>query len=112
MAGNTIQFGITLDTSTVASGASEIQAKFEQTTSEITNQWTQTSSTIASSLEKMAAGAEQAAGRTKEQIDKASSAASALGDVVGIKVPEGMQKMVAESELIGPSLEAAFAPLA
>jgi ribosomal protein L31 len=112
MAENTIQFGITVDASTVTAGLSNVNAAFQSSTSAVSSQWSETSSTVVASLKKIADEAENTAGRTKEQMDKASAAAGALGDVVGIKVPDGMQKMLAESELIGPVLEKAFAPLA
>ncbi len=48
----------------------------------------------------------------KEQIEKAAESVSMLGDFIGVKVPESVQKMLAKSELIGPALEAAFQPLA
>jgi hypothetical protein len=112
MADNTIQLGLTVDASTVSPSLSQVQSAFQDTTSSVASQWTEASSSVTVSLKKIADEAENSAGRTKAQIDKASSAASALGDVVGIKVPDGMQKMLAESELIGPVLEKAFAPLA
>src|SRR5262245_32666965 len=112
MADNTIQFGMAINTSPVKSGLAEVNSAFQSTTSSVSSQWSATSSTVMDSLKKMGDEAENTAGRTKEQIEKASSAASALGDVVGIKVPEGMQKMLAESQLIGPAVEAAMGPLA
>jgi hypothetical protein len=112
MADNTIQFGITLDASTLTSDLTQVKSAFQSTTSSVSSQWSATSSTVTDSLKKIVDEAQNTAGRTKEHIDKASSAASALGDVVGIKVPEGMQKMLAESKLIGPALEAAMGPLA
>jgi Lambda phage tail tape-measure protein (Tape_meas_lam_C) len=112
MADNTFQFGITVDTSTVASNLSEIQSQFQQTTSSVASQWTEASSTVTVSLTKMADAAEESAGRTKEQIEKAQGAIGLLSDMIGIKVPDALQKMLASSELVGPALEAAFAPLA
>ena len=57
-------------------------------------------------------GAEKASKRTKEEIDKATDSLKILDDLLGVKVPESISKMLAESELIGPALDAAFAPLA
>jgi hypothetical protein len=57
-------------------------------------------------------GAEDASKRTKEQVDKATDSLKILDDLLGVKIPESISKMLAESELIGPALDAAFAPLA
>jgi lambda family phage tail tape measure protein len=57
-------------------------------------------------------GAEDASKRTKEQVDKATESLKILDDLLGVKIPESISKMLAESELIGPALDAAFAPLA
>ncbi len=48
----------------------------------------------------------------KEQMEKASESVSMLGDLIGVKVPEGVQKMLAQTQLVGPALAAAFQPLA
>lgn len=108
MTDNTLQFGITVDTSKVASNLSQIESQFQQTTSAVASQWTEASSTISASLAKMAEGAEQAAGRTKEQIEKASGAVGLLSDIVGVQVPESLQRMLASTEVVGPALELAF----
>lgn len=112
MADNTLQFGITVDTSTVTSNLTDIQSQFQQTTSSVASQWTEASSTVTVSLTKMADAAEESSGRTKEQIEKAQGAVGLLSDIIGIKVPDALQKMLASSALVGPALEAAFAPLA
>jgi hypothetical protein len=57
-------------------------------------------------------GAEAASKRTKDEVDKATDSLKILDDLLGIKIPESISKMLAESELIGPALDAAFAPLA
>jgi len=57
-------------------------------------------------------GAEDASKRTKEQVDKATDSLKILDDLLGVKIPDSISKMLAESELIGPALDAAFAPLA
>ena len=57
-------------------------------------------------------GATEAAKATKEHIDKATDSVNILSDLIGVKVPESVSKMIASSELIGPALESAFAPLA
>ena len=54
----------------------------------------------------------KAAAEAKEQLDQASKSVEMLGDMIGLKVPEAIQKMIASSELIGPVLSEAFAPLA
>jgi hypothetical protein len=48
----------------------------------------------------------------KEGTDQAKESISMLGDLIGVKVPEGVQKVLAQTELIGPAFEEAFAPLA
>ena len=57
-------------------------------------------------------GAEDASKRTKEEVDKATDSLKILDDLLGVKIPDSISKMLAESELIGPALDAAFAPLA
>ncbi len=53
----------------------------------------------------------KAANDAKDQLEQASKSVEMLGDMIGIKVPEAIQKMIASSELIGPILSEAFAPL-
>jgi hypothetical protein len=53
-----------------------------------------------------------AADAAKEHLDRVSKSVEMLGDLIGLKVPDGISKMLAASELIGPVLDAAFAPLA
>jgi lambda family phage tail tape measure protein len=48
----------------------------------------------------------------KEHIEKAAGSVAMLGDLIGVKVPEGVQKMLAQTQLVGPAMEAAFTPLA
>lgn len=48
----------------------------------------------------------------KEGTDQAKESISMLGDLIGVKIPEGVQKMLAQTKLVGPALEAAFTPLA
>ena len=55
---------------------------------------------------------QDAADTAKEQIEKAGASVQILQDLLGVKVPEAVKKMLASSELIGPALDAAFAPLA
>ena len=59
-----------------------------------------------------ASGVQEAADQAKEQIDRATQSVSMLGDLIGVKVPEGVQKMLASTDTIGPALDAAFEPLA
>jgi Lambda phage tail tape-measure protein (Tape_meas_lam_C) len=59
-----------------------------------------------------AEGAKDAANTTKEHVEKATNSLSILSDLVGVKIPDSVSKMLASSELIGPALEAAFTPLA
>jgi hypothetical protein len=47
----------------------------------------------------------------KEHLKEAGDSVDMLGDLIGVKVPEGISKMLAATELIGPALEAAFIPL-
>ncbi len=58
------------------------------------------------------AGVKDAADAAKEHLDRVSKSVETLGDLIGVKVPDGISKMLASSELIGPALDAAFAPLA
>ena len=53
-----------------------------------------------------------AADAAKDHLDRVSKSVEMLGDLIGLKVPDGISKMLAASELIGPALDAAFAPLA
>jgi hypothetical protein len=53
-----------------------------------------------------------AADAAKEHLDRVGKSVEVLGDLIGIKVPDGISQMLASSELIGPALDAAFAPLA
>jgi hypothetical protein len=55
---------------------------------------------------------QDAADTAKDQIEKAGASVQILQDLLGVKVPEAVTKMLASSELIGPALDAAFAPLA
>jgi hypothetical protein len=59
-----------------------------------------------------ATGANDAADAAKEHLDRVSKSVDMLGDLIGAKVPDGISKMLASTELIGPALDAAFAPLA
>jgi lambda family phage tail tape measure protein len=49
---------------------------------------------------------------TKEQLKNAGDSVKMLGDLIGITIPDAIKDMLASSELIGPALDAAFAPLA
>lgn len=108
MAGNQIQFGITFTTDDLDSVMGHIREVSDETTQSIGAGWTQASSTAIDGLKNLATQSEQTSSRTKEQIEKASNAASILGDLVGVSIPNGLQKMLAESEVMGPVLEAAF----
>ena len=55
---------------------------------------------------------QQAADQAREHLEKAAAAAALLGDIIGVDVPDGVQKLLASTELVGPALESAFAPLA
>ncbi|HET9365562.1 MAG TPA: phage tail tape measure C-terminal domain-containing protein [Candidatus Angelobacter sp.] len=48
----------------------------------------------------------------KEQLEKAGASVETLGDLIGIKIPGAIKDMIASSELLGPALDVAFAPLA
>jgi len=47
----------------------------------------------------------------KEQLDQASKSVEILGDLIGVKVPDSIKNLLASSELLGPVLSEAFAPL-
>ncbi|HEY2170328.1 MAG TPA: phage tail tape measure C-terminal domain-containing protein, partial [Candidatus Angelobacter sp.] len=57
-------------------------------------------------------GAEDAAKTTKEQVDKATESLKILEDLLGVKIPDSVTKMLSASKLIAPALTAAFEPLA
>jgi hypothetical protein len=59
-----------------------------------------------------ASAVKKATDEAKEHIEKAAESVAMLGDLIGVKVPDGVQKMLANTELIGPALTAAFEPLA
>jgi hypothetical protein len=58
-----------------------------------------------------ASQAKEAINAAKEQIEKASKSVEMLADLIGVKVPDGVKKMIASSELVGPALAEAFGPL-
>jgi hypothetical protein len=111
MAGTTFQIGVIFNNSAAVSGLAQLNSAFQSTTASVASMWTHASSTITVSLKNISAEAENTAGRTKEQIEKASGAVEKLGDLIGVKVPGDLTKMLAASETIGPVLEAAFTPL-
>ncbi|HEY3771325.1 MAG TPA: hypothetical protein VGN44_21810 [Candidatus Angelobacter sp.] len=47
----------------------------------------------------------------KDQLEQAGKSVEILGDLIGVKVPDSIKEMLASSELIGPALSEAFAPL-
>jgi hypothetical protein len=55
---------------------------------------------------------EDAANAAKEHLKQAGESVDMLGDLIGVKIPSAIKDMLASSELIGPALDAAFAPLA
>lgn len=52
-----------------------------------------------------ASGVEDGANHAREQIEKATQSVSALADMLGVKVPESIQTLIASSALLGPALE-------
>jgi lambda family phage tail tape measure protein len=112
MPDTTFQIGVQFDSSAATAGLTQLNSTFQSTTSAVANMWTEASSTITVALKNVSSEAENTAGRTKEQIEKASQAVDLLGDAIGIKVPAALQKMAAESEIVGPIMEAAFPVLA
>lgn len=112
MADTTFQIGVQFDTSAATAGLTQLNSAFQSTTSAVASMWTEASSTITVALKNVSSEAEHTAGRTKEQIEKASQAVDLLGDALGIKVPAALQKMAAESEIVGPIMESAFPVLA
>jgi lambda family phage tail tape measure protein len=112
MADTTFQIGVQFDSSAATAGLTQLSSTFQSTTSAVANMWTEASSTITIALKNVGSEAENTAGRTKEHIEKASQAVDLLGDAIGIKIPAALQKMAAESEIVGPIMEAAFPILA
>jgi hypothetical protein len=53
----------------------------------------------------------KAAVEAKEQLDQAGKSVEILGDLIGVKVPDSIKDLLASSELLGPALSEAFAPL-
>jgi hypothetical protein len=53
----------------------------------------------------------QATDDAKDQLEQAGKSVEILGDLIGVKVPDSIKEMLASSELIGPALSEAFAPL-
>lgn len=53
----------------------------------------------------------QATDDVQDQLEKAGKSVEILGDLIGVKVPDSIKEMLATSELIGPALSEAFAPL-
>ena len=111
MADTTFQIGVTFDNSTATASLAQLNSTFQSTTSAVASMWTQTSSTVTAALKNVSTEAENTAGRTKEQMEKASGAVDKLGELIGVKVPGDLKTMLAASETIGPVLEAAFTPL-
>src|SRR5215813_12916518 len=95
MADTTFQIGVQFDSSAATAGLTQLNSTFQSTTSAVANMWTEASSTITVALKNVSSEAENTAGRTKEQIEKASQAVDLLGDAIGIKVPAALQKMAA-----------------
>ena len=56
-------------------------------------------------------GVQQGADDAKEHLDSAAAAVGVLGDLVGVTVPEALQKALAGVEGLGTALNAAFIPL-
>ena len=48
----------------------------------------------------------------KDHIEKAGKSVDMLADLIGVKVPDAFKTLISSSELLGPALEEAFAPLA
>ncbi|HSK42760.1 MAG TPA: hypothetical protein VLA83_02615, partial [Candidatus Binatia bacterium] len=97
--------------SAAVSGLSELNSAFKSTTTAVAGMWTEAGATITVALKNASTAAENASGRTKEQIERASGAADKLGELIGVRVPGDITKLLAASETIGPMLEAAFTPL-
>ncbi len=58
-----------------------------------------------------ASQAKEAIDAAKEQLDKAGKSVEMLADLIGVKVPDALKKIIASSELVGPALAEAFGPL-
>jgi hypothetical protein len=58
-----------------------------------------------------ASQAKEAINAAKEQLDKAGKSVEMLADLIGVKVPDALKKMIASSEVVGPALAEAFGPL-
>jgi hypothetical protein len=71
MADTTFQIGVTFDNSTATAGLTQLNSAFQSTTSAVAGMWAQASSTVTVALKNISTEAENTAGRTKEQIEKA-----------------------------------------
>jgi len=58
-----------------------------------------------------ASQAKEAIDAAKEQLDKAGKSVEMLADLIDVKVPDALKKIIASSELVGPALAEAFGPL-
>ena len=111
MSDTTLQISVTVNNNTAIASLSQLSSAFKSTTTAVAGMWAEAGTTITIAMKNFSAAAEDASGRTKEQIEKASGAVEKLGDLIGVKVPGDLTKMLAASETIGPVLEAAFTPL-
>ena len=100
------------DTDDLESGITRAKESSNDAAQAVSDGWKQAGMTALNALQGVASQAEETHIRTKEQIEKATSAADLLSDVIGVKVPGALQKMAAESEIAGPILESALPVLA
>src|ERR1051326_4133923 len=106
------QWALFFKTDELEAGMQHVKDLSNETTRSVGEGWTTAGDAAVDALKKLLSQSEETHGRTKEQVEKASQAVDLLGDAIGIKVPAALQKMAAESEVVGPVMEAAFPVLA
>ena len=106
------QWALVFKTDELEAGMQHVKDLSNETTRSVGEGWTTAGDAAVDALKKLLSQSEETHGRTKEQVEKASQAVDLLGDAIGIKVPAALQKMAAESEVVGPVMEAAFPVLA
>ncbi|HLK07520.1 MAG TPA: phage tail tape measure C-terminal domain-containing protein [Candidatus Angelobacter sp.] len=106
------EWALVFKTEELDAGMQHVKDVSNDTTKSIGEGWNTAGTAAVDALKKLLSQSEETHGRTKEQIEKASQAVDLLNDALGIKVPAALQKMAAESEIVGPIMEEAFPVLA
>ena len=75
------------DTDDLESGITRAKESSNDAAQAVSDGWKQAGMTALNALQGVASQAEETHTRTKEQIEKATSAADLLSDVIGVKVP-------------------------